>query len=107
MGEACGGGGGVNRAPRILEAQAEFVGSYDPDADARPARPNRSQRPWPPTQPADALEAACRAGFDHFIRDPDPARRDRRWAALSPKAKDARAKEFLVQLTAYKAAGGR
>lgn len=92
---------------RILEARRPLVSSFDPDADARPARPRRSEQQWPPVQPADALEAACRAGFDHFIRDPDPARRDRRWAALSPKAKDTRAKEFLVQLTAYKAAGGR
>lgn len=92
---------------RILEARRPIVSSFDPDADARTARSNRAERPWPPAQPTDALEAACRAGFEHFIRDPDPARRDRRWAALSPKAKEARTKEFLVQLAAYKAAGGR
>ncbi|RIY00181.1 hypothetical protein D3218_12900 [Aureimonas flava] len=92
---------------RILEARRPLVASFDPDADMRPARPRQSDRRWPPAQPADALEAACRAGFDHFIRDPDPARRDRRYAALAQKAKDDRKTEFIVMLTAYKAAGGR
>lgn len=97
----------MNREPRILEPRRPIVSSFDPDADNRPARTRRAEPRWPVQQPVDALEAACRAGFDHFVRDPDPARRDRRYAGLAQKAKDERKAEFLAMLVAYKAAGGR
>lgn len=97
----------MNREPRILEARRPIVSSFDPDADNRPARTRRAEPRWPVQQPTDALEAACFAGFQHFTRELDPDRAKARFAKLSPKAKEARTSEFLVQLAAYRAAGGR
>ncbi|WP_416355524.1 hypothetical protein ACLNGM_14895 [Aureimonas phyllosphaerae] len=97
----------MNRAPRILEAQSQFVGSYDPDADARLARPRQSAKSWPPAQSADAIEAACFAGFVHFIRERDPDRAKARWDKLPDRARQIRRAETAAVIAAYKAAGGR
>lgn len=86
----------LSLAERRLAAQRALAASFAlEDAD-----PSCSQ------QQNDPLDAACRAGFIHFIRDPNPARADRRYAALADKRKAERKTEFLVQLTAYRAAGG-
>lgn len=86
----------LSLAERRLAAQRALAPSFAPEDTGLGC----------PQQQFDPLEAACRAGFIWFIRDPNPARADRRYAALADKVKATRKTEFLVQLAAYRAAGG-